>query len=80
MQKSKEEVTWRRNWASAFYLDAEVTAYEIQEELWAFDINDTINGIGGVLGLFLGYSMYHVLSNVYMLIQKLFVRIICKGN
>ena len=36
---------------------AEKTAVEGQEELLMFDILDLINGIGGALGLFLGWSI-----------------------
>ena len=36
---------------------AEKTSVEGQEELLMFDILDLINGIGGALGLFLGWSI-----------------------
>ena len=71
VDKTKEKVTWRRTWASAFYLDVEFTAFEIVEEHWAYDINDTVNGIGGVLGLFLGWSLYFILSEFYLCIEKI---------
>ena len=36
---------------------AEKTSVERQEELLVFDFEDLINGIGGALGLFLGWSI-----------------------
>ena len=64
LQKSGDEVSWRRNWSSAFHLDVKYTAYEVNEEFLAFDIYDTINGIGGVLGLCLGWSAFNVIIGV----------------
>ena len=37
---------------------AEKTSVEGQEELLVFDFEDLINGIGGALGLFLGWSIF----------------------
>ena len=34
-----------------------------EEELWAFDFDDTLNGIGGAMGLFLGWSLLNILSS-----------------
>ena len=39
---------------------AEKTSVEEQEELLVFDIEDLINGIGGALGLFLGWSILYL--------------------
>ena len=39
---------------------AEKTSVEEQEELLVFDIEDLINGIGGALGLFLGWSILYI--------------------
>ena len=39
---------------------AEKTSVEGQEELLVFDSEDLINGIGGALGLFLGWSMLYL--------------------
>ena len=33
---------------------------EGQEELLVFDFEDLVNGIGGALGLFLGWSFLHL--------------------
>ena len=45
IKKSIEEVTWRHNWSSSFFLRAEKTLIRREEELLAFDIEDMINGI-----------------------------------
>jgi hypothetical protein len=63
MQKNKEEVTWKHNWSSSFFLEAEKTMVKHEEELWAFDFDDTLNGIGGAMGLFLGWSLLNILSS-----------------
>ena len=55
-------VTWKHDWSSAFYLAPETTEVIISEELWVFDIFDTINGIGGAMGLFLGWSVLFLLQ------------------
>ena len=70
MEKRLEEtVTWRSNWSSAFYLEAKFTSFDVIEEYWAFDFSDTINGIGGVMTLFLGWSLYLILHEVYLVVQ-----------
>ena len=51
-----ELVTWKHDWSSSFYLGAEMTEVRREEEFWVFDASDTLNGIGGALGLFLGVS------------------------
>ena len=42
---------------------AEKTSVEEHEELLVFDIEDLINGIGGALGLFLGWSILYLGKN-----------------
>ena len=58
----KEDVTWKHDWSSSFYLAAERTRIRTEEEFLAFDIPDTINGIGGALGLFLGWSLLFLIE------------------
>jgi hypothetical protein len=65
LDKSREEMTWRHNWSSSFFLVAEKTLIQREEELLAFDFEDMINGIGGALGLFLGWSVLYFASEVY---------------
>lgn len=56
----EETITWDVNYSSAFILTAEKTSVEGQEELLVFDKEDLINGIGGALGLFLGWSILYL--------------------
>ena len=56
----EETLTWDVDFSSAFFLMAEKTAVEGQEELLVFDFEDLINGIGGALGLFLGWSLLYL--------------------
>ena len=60
LQLNDENINWDVNYSSAFYLMVEKTSVEGQEELLVFDSEDLINGIGGALGLFLGWSMLYL--------------------
>ena len=62
IQKIKEDITWKHNWSSSFFLEAERTMVKYEEELWAFDFDDTLNGIDGAMVLFLGWSLLNILS------------------
>ena len=59
-QLREETINWAVNYSSAFFLMAEKTSVEGQEELLVFDFEDLINGIGGALGLFLGWSILYL--------------------
>ena len=59
-QLREETITWAVDYSSAFFLMAEKTKVEGQEELLVFDFEDLVNGIGGALGLFLGWSFLHL--------------------
>ena len=72
-KRNKEEsVTWKQEWSSAFYLHAETTKERQEEEYWVFDANDALNGIGGALGLFLGWSILYILQNILSMCQKIY--------
>ena len=58
--KEERSIYWNVDYSSAFYLMAEKTSVEGQEELLVFDTEDLINGIGGALGLFLGWSILYL--------------------
>ena len=73
--KENIKVTWRRNWSAAFFLEAKRTAFDVVDEYWAFDISDTLNGIGGVLGLFLGWSVYWILYETFLVIERSITKI-----
>ena len=55
-----EPVTWKQDWSSTVFLTAENTMVRIEQEFWVFDISDMINGIGGAMGLFLGWSLLKI--------------------
>ena len=59
-------------------MDAKVTNVDVIEEYWAFDISDTVNGIGGQLGLLLGWSIYWVLYETYLVLERAAVGILFK--
>ena len=56
-QLREETITWDVDYSSAFFLMAERTSVEGLAEMLVFDFEDLINGIGGALGLFLGWSI-----------------------
>ena len=60
LQLREETITGAADFSSSFFLVAEKTSVEGQEELLVFDFEDLINGIGGALGLFLGWSILYL--------------------
>ena len=92
---SSESVKWSKHWISSFYLSAETTNREIAIESYSYDVQvqferkifytlsklwqDLIGGIGGYLGLFLGWSCSSIITTLpawilygYRLLQELF--------
>ena len=61
-QLREETITWDVNYSSAFLLMARKTSVGGREELLVFDTEDLINGIGGALGLFLGWSLLYLVT------------------
>ena len=61
-QCRKKDITWKHDWSSSFFLTAERTMVRKEEEYLVFDEADTINGIGGALGLFLGWSILYLVT------------------
>ena len=76
---SEESATWKHNWSSSFFLVAEKTLIKYEEELLAFDISDTLNGIGGAMGLFLGWSVLYIVSQcssaIWLCMKSFFMKI-----
>ena len=63
--KTREEnITWKHNYSSSFYLSAKRSLFRKEEEFWAFQLSDAINGIGGALGLCLGWSGAYIVTEV----------------
>ena len=48
------------------------TLVKYEEEILAFDFGDLVNGLGGALGLFLGWSLLHIFNQILLLTRKLF--------
>ena len=92
---SSEGVKWSKHWISSFYLSAETTNRELAIESYSYDVQvqfkgrmfqnltemwqDLIGGIGGYLGLFLGWSCSSIITTIpawlhygYKLLQELF--------
>ena len=62
---------WKTSSSSAFYLSAEKSLVKTEEELLAFDFEDLVNGLGGALGLFLGWSLLHIFGEIFKLLQQI---------
>ena len=73
VQLRAETITWDVDYSSAFFLMAEKTSVEGQEELLVFDLEDLINGVGGALGLFLGWSILYIGKNRITLTFKKYI-------
>ena len=41
-----------------------------EEELLAFDFEDLVNGLGGALGLFLGWSLLHIINEGFLFLYQ----------
>ena len=65
LQTSNERIDWKVSSSSAFFLSAEKTRIRLEEELVVFGFDDVVNGIGGALGLFLGWSILHIVLESY---------------
>ena len=60
MEKSQEKVTWKIDWSSSFYLDVKTSSFTRQDEFYAYDIWDLTSGLGGLMGLFIGWSFLSI--------------------
>ena len=77
IEKTKEEATWGRDWSGAFYLDVKTSSFTSQDEFYAFDIWDLTSSLGGLIGLFIGWSFLSIcflihdsLRNIVLTFQR----------
>ena len=68
----KENITWKHDYSASFYLSAKQSLFRREEEFWAFQLSDAINGIGGALGLCLGWSGAFVVTEVVDIVKRTF--------
>ena len=71
MEKSQEKVTWKIHWSSSFYLDVKTSSFTRQDEFYAYDIWDLTSGLGGLMGLFIGWSFLSIFVSFVDLSKKL---------
>ena len=69
-QLRDQSITWDVNFSSAFFLMAEKTSVEAHQEQLEFGPEDLINGLGGALGLFLGWSILYLGTAHNLIILK----------
>ena len=79
--KIRQDVAeWKRDLASAFYLIAESSVQRVEEEYLVFDMSDAMNGIGGAMGLFLGWSILYLMQKCGTAVRNIFEYWGCKGT
>ena len=71
IQISEEAVYWKTLSSSSFFLYAKRTMVKIEEELLVFDFEDLVNGLGGALGLFLGWSLLQILLQSFTFFHQI---------
>ena len=76
-QISEETINWKTLSSSSFFLYADKTLVKTQRELLSFDLDDLVNGLGGALGLFLGWSLLHISNQCYEFTQKIWTGVFC---
>ena len=72
VEKSQEVVTWKMDWSSTFYLDVKTSSFTRQDEFYAYDIWDLTSGLGGLMGLFIGWSFLSIFFSFIDLFRKMF--------
>ena len=72
---SEESIYWKASHSSSFFLSAEKTRIKSEEELLAFDFEDLVNGLGGALGLFLGWSLLFIFNQFVHALQMICDRV-----
>ena len=58
--KNAENVDWRRNWISSFFIRPDCPSHEKSVEYLSYDLQDLVGDVGGYLGLFLGWSLMSI--------------------
>ena len=76
MQVRDETIYWKTSASSSFFLAAEKTQIKIEEELLAFDSEDLINGLGGALGLLVGWSLLFLFNEGLQIVKLLYDRFV----
>ena len=71
LQISEETIHWKTLASSSFFLSAEKTLVKTEEELLTFDHEDLINGLGGALGLFLGWSLLYIFQQCFKMARQM---------
>ena len=77
VENSREEANWARNWSSSFYLDVKTSSFITQTEFYAYDIWNLTSGLGGLMGLFIGWSFLSIIFLVYRTTERV-LGIFCK--
>jgi len=74
VEKTSEDADWARNWSSAFYLDVKTSSYIHQTEFYAYDVGELASGLGGFMGIFLGWSFLSMMAKIYEGMEEMAVR------
>ena len=77
VENNREEANWGRYWSASFYLDVKTSSFIKQTEFYAYDIWDLTSGLGGLMGLFIGWSFLSIIFLLYQGLENIVV-IFCK--
>ena len=78
--KRHESIYWKTSYSSSFYLSALKTLVKTEEELLAIDFEDLVNGLGGAMGLFLGWSLLNIINQCIQILGKIHFWFVDKLN
>ena len=70
-EKSSEEIVWKHDWISAFYLEPKTVSYTKINEHYLYQLEDFIGDFGSYLGLFLGWSLVSVCSLLVYYVRRI---------
>ena len=73
IEKSSHKANWGRDWTAALYLDVKTSSFTRQDEFYAYDIWDLTSSLGGLMGLFIGWSFLSILYLAHETLHKLTV-------
>ena len=69
----RKEANWGRNWSASFYQDVKTSSFTRQDEVYAYDNWDLTSGLGGLMGLFIGWSFLSIIFLMLGLAENMIV-------
>ena len=63
-EQAIEDVKWKTNWISSFYLMPKSSSFQNVVEVYKFGYSDLLADFGSYLGLFLGWSLLSIARDI----------------